>query len=1236
VTHDDLRKIYRQGILLASAGALLHNLGKVSSRFVEMQCDQLCGSYFYQHIPGLFLDDCYAKGTTADTFLGKYKFKPNRTNDEKNLGKSDDVTDKVLHDETKMLLKGTNISSLPNPFDDRTYRIGDLIEYLSQGEPFYAKTNGGSNYLIEKLFSSSSLLTHLMNRCHHGASGGDKQDIYTLKQKFLPLYMATPLGYERPAPDLKLYDEIKEKVEKIIQEYLDSNNLKDPFPLGELARKLEEYLCRTLGDTQRGINDVTVWDIGHSGMAFLKAGIWSCASNKTLTHDDLVGGWSTNHPRWRLWRVGLNGLDFLTGAVSVADLRVRQRVLKDYLDAVKHFAEEEYPVATEVYRDENGGIYVFPDWKKNSPEYETFAQELKKSLSEETRKNLSLPELYGICPAYELSEHNYHNHPECKKWSSKPANITGGYIGEKVRQWIEEPPAAVPVFESYPNDLKTDLCPYCGVRPIGGGSEELLKKLPEDEQKRCSAEKAGQRKVCRLCLGSRGWVAREWWEKENFSTIWVDEVADINGRVALVVGKFGVEKMLEELIYPIKGKTIYKVLPHYHSSSGPFLAPCTILKIDGKDCTWDGTSLVAPAGLGRYKQQRIKVVMFDGQNTNEQIAIHRAKKDPATGKLVISLADDCLLTVAKHVGRGDTWEKIIGKHIKAINKGLVWTITDIREISLDNARQADDNFKKLLHSLDVPGKGSPYYCELDQVTIVGAAPSESFARFRRVWETTAGFWREVAPIKDSLKVQVENWRDELAGCLAVEALAGEGKRRRLVIRLKNLKNPGSIAPFHAYELEVAGISIGIVPTVEVQGDRVTCITIENLGYIAVQLGAPKRTCTDPCAAANWVLKWLLSGSDKEKSRVVRIKAAHGYGHGKEDCGTANIDDVRLAGEDYRPVIPVLANPRVFAVLLPANAAVELVQRIHRKYTKEMGKVRWRLPLTLGTVFFPRHLPLRIVLDAGWRLLVQERRQVSITAVVTDAKPAGTAVHDQLNHPSGSPWPSMVAVKVEVADSALDQHERQVRLCWEVPTMMGDSRTFDIWYPWVKLAAPNAPADRPLSFGHGSKTWLHVMELKDGDEIEFCPSMWDFVFLDSAGERFTISYDEKGRRLGLKRRPYYLEEIDKLVELWNHVRKGLNSAQLHDLWQTLLERYVRWALDNNGAAQPATANDKTWQRFCRDTLLNAGWKTKNAEILELIGEVLSESPSLDHLTGLTASGALFDLFELYMTILKEGE
>lgn len=980
----------RQGILLASAGALLHNLGKVSSQFVGSKVPpKWAKDYKYQHICKLFVEDvdCLGRGSqlTSNKEWKKLYDKIKSSPDNR----------QPIAPGTLNALK-TPVAKLPKPFEDRfgssgpgggagpiPYRVGDIIEYLGQGEKIYPA-------LFRDLFGFSSLLTHLMNLCHHGASGGEKDDISSLQQR-LPLCLATPCGYEKPAPDLAEYDRIKEDVERVIQQFL--SGPKDPFSLSEFARRLEPLLRRVPADTRRGLNDVTVWDIGHAGMAFLKAGIWSAAKNPGLTHDDLIDRRSPQSPRWmnekfprwRLWRVGLDGPAYLADAVSVADLRVRQRKLRAYLDAVRRFAEEIYPVATEVYRDENGAIFIFPDWVGGSAEYSAFcklyghvfsgekwensgaekeAGQIKKEAQwpPEEKSELSLPEVFALRPTAELSGDNYHNHPESRGRSCCKANLTGGYIGDKVEEWLKKPLPAEPVPEAYAGEVKTDLCSSCGVRPAGGGAD----LVPEEERKLYRPAKARERKICCVCMRERGRIAEEWWKKKPFSTVWVDEAADVNGRVALVVGKFGVEKMLEDLVYPsVKGKQ------------------------------WND------------------------------------------------------------------WLR----------------------------------------------RGAHLY----------GAPSDSFARFRRVWETTARFWREVAPPEETFPAGEKSpaeekkfwagWRDSLAASLAVRNLGGEAARRRLLLRLRPSGGQGkeeSFGPFHAYELEAGGVKIGVACVDPGEGEFVT---IENVGYLARQFGAPEKVAGDPCAAAACVQNWL-----NRKGEEFCLREPTAYERpGEPVVENAILQSISFAPDIYHPVIPVLAEPRAFAVLVPGKAAFNLVRGIKKKYEQEMGKVRWRLPLTLGAVFFPRHTPLQVVLDAGWRLLkvrdaadaAPEQKAKAGTAKNPQLHPLGYAYFgdqaDSFQHPQGKQWPAAVKLFVEVEGSGKE-------LAWVVSTTAGDNRTFDVWYPWVKVEGP--VQNRCLAFQdpqNPGSAWLHVMEIEEGDKIKFHPSTFDFVFLDHAGRRFELAY-----------------------------------------------------------------------------------------------------------------------------------
>jgi hypothetical protein len=1269
---------YRKGILLACAGALLHNLGKVSSRFVEAKVPpEVKKEYKYQHICGLFVEDVDSQGKVTQLPSVTAGRKKNFWVDLYDRLKNSTDNKDTLSTETLKALK-TEIDSLPSPFDDRsfTYRIGDLIEYLGQGEGLYPKA-------FNDIFATSSFLTHLMFRAHHGASGGEKAGILELQQRF-PIYLATPLGYEKPAPDLLEYERIKEKVEGIIQECL---AIPESFSLKEFAGKLEPLLRRIPADTRRGINDVTVWDIGHTGMAFLKAGIWSLAGENpnSYQHKYLDKWQSEKHPRWRLWRVGLEGLDFLCNAVSVADLRVRQRKWREYLDKVRDFAEEKYPVATEVYRDENGSIYIFPDWDKDSVDYIEFKEKgvhifkdgsvekpnpAEKDEKEEpsTGHELSLPKVFGLRPATELTEEKYYNNPECKV-NSTP------YIGEKIEEWIGEPLVGQPDFQVYSEVFKEksersrdnkldDLCPYCGVRVVGGGENML-----PAEAKGYNADKAKERKICCVCMYERGQIARDWWTEKPFSTVWVDEAADANGRVALVVGRLAVEKILRDLlIYPpehlylAEAQVIRGTLPpagtefFYHNIGFKVLDVGTgeivitdkverfrntvqLISLDFSDTSkW---THLGEKRLDNPIDLSIKNTTYSGAGyelncKNSSDIQQKCQELTGSNKWRDFQRLTCVLKIENITLRAtieQNWQKlkIDSSDSSTIEKQLLWTDGNCY-FYLKNTKEVNTIREFLSNWENWKNKKTRLY----------ATPSDSFARFRRVWETTAQFWRDVAPPEEAFSRDNE-WQNALLNSWAAKTAGVDGARRRLLLTFKS-SGQLDVGPYHAYELAVNGVKMGVLCT---NPEKREFVTIENLKYIARQMGAsPKRVC-DPSAAAAYVLTKLMG-------KKVQLEESLGYGQGGrlviEKNNEVEIEEVSFAPDSYCPVIPILAEPRVFAALVPAQMAFALVKNIKEKYEKEMGKVRWRLPLALGLVFIEKNTPLRVVLDAGWRMLKGLEAAPPLLGKVTDKNCLGHSYLEEvkqnneeinlINHPEKSSWPAAVDITVKVENpvsqgsktsSAVDSGGWAGKeLDWRVVTTAGDGRTFDIWYPWVKVEG--IIADRALALQDpdpsSSKhtTWLHVMELEKDDKINFFPSTFDFLFLDHAGRRFELAYDEEGRRRGLARRPYFLEAVDELAELWDLLggKKGPGEAQIHALWEVLIGKWQDWRPDETCPGAGMVMGEDIWEKFCGDVLLNIKWPK-------------GEQPSVEKMAKLKAEakdGTLFDVFELFLAILKD--
>jgi hypothetical protein len=442
----------------------------------------------------------------------------------------------------------------------------------------------------------------------------------------------------------------------------------------------------------------------------------------------------------------------------------------------------------------------------------------------------------------------------------------------------------------------------------------------------------------------------------------------------------------------------------------------------------------------------------------------------------------------------------------------------------------------------------------DKSKVVKKNPS--FARLRRGWETTRAFWQEVLPTG-----QGRDGTRPLVG----EVVGQSGPRLAIIPAERDNLDLGL---FHTYELVVNSIRLSVVW----DSDNRRFITCDNLDYLArpEQLGREVAQVVQP-------------------GRTFALEEPAGYGGANRKLGTVTVERVEPLAESYAPAIPILAEPRTFMALVPADKALEVVKAIKAKYEREMGKVRNRLPLTLGVVYAGRRTPLAALLDAGRQMLrrsVQEVRAEVKTAtppIVTDAA-----------------WPAMREVTLSVG-------ERQIVVT--VPTVMGDGKTPDVWYPYWQAAGK--PAARTRWFvGADGEHWVHVCDLRAGDAVAFTPSTFDFEYLDTTARRFEVAYGPDGRRRGKEKRqrPYLLEEIDAIEQAWGEIRR-LSGSQIRQV-EALIEAKRRdW-----GEPTGALAVSPTFKRF--------------------VGDVLREARVHTHaLEQAAITGMLADALELHLTIAK---
>ena len=510
---------------------------------------------------------------------------------------------------------------------------------------------------------------------------------------------------------------------------------------------------------------------------------------------------------------------------------------------------------------------------------------------------------------------------------------------------------------------------------------------------------------------------------------------------------------------------------------------------------------------------------------------------------------------------------------------------------------------------------------LDSLLVI--APNEgttttktaSFSRVQRIWQTTRQFWQDT--------------RAKLAQLLLDD-------RRRVLLYLDQAPDLG---PFHVYELDLGAVTLSVVwyPQ-QADGQGGYLISADNLNAVARRLDEKRSIYEDAASAAIW-LEDYLKQEFLQGNRTLILRNPEAMPGKRQQNLLAGRRLIRTEHQDtaYSTAIPILAEPRSFMALVPAERSLEILDQIKLKYEREMGKVRNRLPLHLGVVYFPRRTPLRAALDAGQVMLKRTSLAQSWTveAIQQGALPSSkSALADGTDQ-----FQQTITITLKQSGNTID---------WHVPVVMGDGITTDNWYSYVYFqqdgAGNTAPSSRQRAFNDTQGKWLvHAGDLQAGDQIVFTPSTFDFEFLDTPSRRFEIHYGADGRRASRRTRPFYLEDLDRLETLWL-LLKQFERAQRYQVIATIEATRELWQTPAIGQT-----DDAVFTQFVHDTLAGAAWSSKHHwDNADQRWVALKDEDSRSRgwksiapewrqqLIQAGVRGELADLLELRMEILKERQ
>lgn len=347
-------------------------------------------------------------------------------------------------------------------------------------------------------------LVTLLESCDRLDSADDK-GIIRKKQSIDNTVINSPFGYPKEKIDLNCLqnrlDDLSNNLIGVFENYI-SNSIALAYVRESAINNLETAFIHALGETRIPSNDATLWDHSHSTASLFKSILCS-----------LTLGEYPQKLQWRVLGFCWDGTGFINKGKKIADILKRNEIIEDIKSKLKNKFEDEIPIGNEIYEDKNGIYLTFPELEKNQSVQ--LAKECAKIGLEIIRKE-SGNEIWPFFTLSEASRTLTIISKELKSASDKRkiTKIRPTLFVDGKSEIVENNPE-LPISKK-----GEDICPVCQFR-----------SKPESSER------------CGVCEERRKWRLTDWFSNRE-NTIWIDEVADKNNRVALLTLSFDLDKWL--------------------------------------------------------------------------------------------------------------------------------------------------------------------------------------------------------------------------------------------------------------------------------------------------------------------------------------------------------------------------------------------------------------------------------------------------------------------------------------------------------------------------------------------------------------------------------------------------------------------------------------------------------------------------------------------------------------------
>lgn len=323
---------------------------------------------------------------------------------------------------------------------------------------------------------------------------------------------------------------------------------------------VRQALLSTLAETRLPNNDVTLWDQSYVAAALFKSATAGALLDSSFPRTDKN---IKSKIRWRLLTVSIGTDLYEARAVKIGDWTGVWGVLEQFFDRVARLIEVDLAVGSLLYRDSSTAVFSFPGERFDESERASWLNRWQEYLTQEVEEIARYLDL-ETPPLVRLSDPTRSLVPLVKERREAQKTV------------------AIPIHKAWnicwqmPVEAHGHICPVCQVRSNGDPTNKT--------------------KPCQVCQERRHHRLEEWLNGQlGYDTIWFEEVADRNDRIALLTLSLDIEPWLEgERVDSLRAQAISEwrrfnpVLsstPNSITSANPFDSLLSYIK--GKLAAWD-------------------------------------------------------------------------------------------------------------------------------------------------------------------------------------------------------------------------------------------------------------------------------------------------------------------------------------------------------------------------------------------------------------------------------------------------------------------------------------------------------------------------------------------------------------------------------------------------------------------------------------------------------------------------